>query len=86
MVAAWVLSLQANSGNKAELNNAAICYMLEDWSGMDRGKTKEYILKFQSYDGGFGMSPGSESHDVSTEFVTDSLLLAKKSRLQTLLL
>ncbi|KAJ6892193.1 hypothetical protein NC651_025405 [Populus alba x Populus x berolinensis] len=36
--------------------------MLEDWSGMDREKTKEYILKCQSYDGGFGMIPGSESH------------------------
>ncbi|MBA0571305.1 hypothetical protein Golob_004885, partial [Gossypium lobatum] len=41
---------------------AAICFMLEDWSGMDREKAKEYILKCQSYDGGFGLMPGLESH------------------------
>jgi len=32
---------------------AAICSMLNDWTGMD---------KLKSYDGGFGMVPGSESH------------------------
>lgn len=72
--------------------------MLKDWSGMDKEKAKEYILKcqvsaweniqkrsliviylckfsiyyltvpnvfrfsLQSYDGGFGLVPGSESH------------------------
>ncbi|VAH56864.1 unnamed protein product [Triticum turgidum subsp. durum] len=41
---------------------AAICSMLKDWSGMDKEKAKEYILNCQSYDGGFGMVPGSESH------------------------
>ncbi|KAJ0103595.1 hypothetical protein Patl1_06334 [Pistacia atlantica] len=41
---------------------AAICHMLEDWSGMDREKAKDYILNCQSYDGGFGLIPGSESH------------------------
>ncbi|WVZ72276.1 hypothetical protein U9M48_020762 [Paspalum notatum var. saurae] len=46
---------------------AAICSMLDDWTGMDRLKAKEYILNCQSYDGGFGMVPGSESH-VGIEF------------------
>ncbi|KAH8497098.1 hypothetical protein H0E87_019703 [Populus deltoides] len=101
-VAAWVLSLQANSGDKAELKNGqfygfhgshssqfrsdnnglfdvpeAICYMLEDWSRMDREKTKEYILKCQSYDGGFGMIPGSESHGGGTYCEVASLHLMR---------
>lgn len=87
--------------------SAAICSMLENWSGMNKEKAKEYILNcqvckssallfcgilpcchalrlklaiityvfsfddislyllllfFQSYDGGFGLIPGSESH------------------------
>ncbi|KAL0666295.1 hypothetical protein Bca4012_028999 [Brassica carinata] len=41
---------------------AAICDMLGDWSGMDKEKAKNYILNCQSYDGGFGLIPGSESH------------------------
>ncbi|XP_050387162.1 geranylgeranyl transferase type-1 subunit beta [Argentina anserina] len=41
---------------------AAICHMLGDWSGMDKEKAKEYIINCQSYDGGFGLTPGAESH------------------------
>jgi len=41
---------------------AAICSMLDDWTGMNKLKAKEYIFNCQSYDGGFGMVPGSESH------------------------
>ncbi|KAK9913483.1 hypothetical protein M0R45_037297 [Rubus argutus] len=41
---------------------AAICHMLGNWSGMDKEKAKEYILNCQSYDGGFGLTPGAESH------------------------
>nr|QAX88154.1 geranyl geranyl transferase [Zea mays] len=40
--------------------------MLDDWTGMDKLKAKEYILNCQSYDGGFGMVPGSESHGGGT--------------------
>jgi geranylgeranyl transferase type-1 subunit beta len=36
--------------------------MLKDWTGMDKEKAKQYILSCQSYDGGFGLVPGSESH------------------------
>ncbi|KAK4406129.1 Geranylgeranyl transferase type-1 subunit beta [Sesamum angolense] len=43
---------------------AAICSMMGNWSGMDREKAKEYIVNCQSYDGGFGLIPGSESHGV----------------------
>ncbi|XP_068642113.1 geranylgeranyl transferase type-1 subunit beta-like [Aristolochia californica] len=41
---------------------AAICFILDDWSGMNREKAKEYICNCQSYDGGFGLVPDSESH------------------------
>ncbi|XP_022890159.1 geranylgeranyl transferase type-1 subunit beta isoform X2 [Olea europaea var. sylvestris] len=42
---------------------AAICSLLKNWSGMDREKAKNYIISCQSYDGGFGLIPGSESHE-----------------------
>ncbi|KAF5742667.1 Geranylgeranyl transferase type-1 subunit beta [Tripterygium wilfordii] len=54
---------------------AAICSMLEDWTGMDREKTKIYILNCQSYDGGFGLIPGSESHGGATYCAVASLRL-----------
>ncbi|KAI5431434.1 hypothetical protein KIW84_035573 [Lathyrus oleraceus] len=41
---------------------AAICFMLGNWNGVDKEKVKDYILKCQSYDGGFGLVPGAESH------------------------
>ncbi|XP_015876940.2 geranylgeranyl transferase type-1 subunit beta [Ziziphus jujuba] len=54
---------------------AAICSMLENWSGMDREKAKDYILNCQSYDGGFGLIPGLESHGGATYCAVASLRL-----------
>ncbi|XP_022134440.1 geranylgeranyl transferase type-1 subunit beta isoform X2 [Momordica charantia] len=54
---------------------AAICYMLGNWTGMDRQKSKAYILNCQSYDGGFGLTPGSESHGGGTYCAIASLRL-----------
>ncbi|KAL5569108.1 hypothetical protein UlMin_025683 [Ulmus minor] len=54
---------------------AAICSMLGNWSGMDREKAKEYIINCQSYDGGFGLIPGSESHGGATYCAVASLRL-----------
>ncbi|CAL1374480.1 unnamed protein product [Linum trigynum] len=54
---------------------AAICFMLDDWSGMDRDKATEYILKCKAYDGGFGMTPGAESHGGGTYCAVASLQL-----------
>ncbi|KAG8390875.1 hypothetical protein BUALT_Bualt01G0129100 [Buddleja alternifolia] len=54
---------------------AAICSILKNWSGMDREKAKEYIIKCQSYDGGFGLIPGSESHGGATYCAVASLQL-----------
>ncbi|PKA61897.1 Protein farnesyltransferase subunit beta [Apostasia shenzhenica] len=45
---------------------AAICFMLNNWTGMDKARAKEYIMKCQSYDGGFGLVPGAESHGGAT--------------------
>ncbi|CAE6039227.1 unnamed protein product [Arabidopsis arenosa] len=54
---------------------AAICYMLDNWSGMDKESAKNYILNCQSYDGGFGLIPGSESHGGATYCAIASLRL-----------
>ncbi|XP_028797171.1 geranylgeranyl transferase type-1 subunit beta-like isoform X1 [Neltuma alba] len=52
---------------------AAISFMLNDWSGMDKEKAKDYILRCQSYDGGFGLVPGAESHGGATYCAIASL-------------
>ncbi|XP_059666243.1 geranylgeranyl transferase type-1 subunit beta [Cornus florida] len=54
---------------------SAICFMLDNWSGMDTEKAKEYILNCQSYDGGFGLIPSSESHGGATYCAVASLRL-----------
>ncbi|KAJ8540369.1 hypothetical protein K7X08_030288 [Anisodus acutangulus] len=54
---------------------AAISSMLENWSGIDKEKAKEYIINCQSYGGGFGLSPGSESHGGATFCAIASLKL-----------
>ncbi|KAL5227028.1 hypothetical protein ABZP36_015293 [Zizania latifolia] len=54
---------------------AAICSMLKDWTGMDKEKAKQYILNCQSYDGGFGLVPGSESHGGGTFCAVAALCL-----------
>ncbi|XP_051116566.1 geranylgeranyl transferase type-1 subunit beta [Andrographis paniculata] len=54
---------------------AAICSILKNWNGMDREKAKDYIVSCQSYDGGFGLLPGSESHGGATYCAVASLKL-----------
>ncbi|KAI9083382.1 hypothetical protein K1719_034596 [Acacia pycnantha] len=54
---------------------AAISFMLNDWSGMDKEKAKDYILHCQSYDGGFGLVPCAESHGGATYCAIASLRL-----------
>ncbi|XP_061338348.1 geranylgeranyl transferase type-1 subunit beta isoform X2 [Gastrolobium bilobum] len=54
---------------------AAICFMLDNWSGMDKEKAMDYILHCQSYDGGFGLVPGAESHGGATYCAIASLRL-----------
>lgn len=54
---------------------AAICSMLNDWSGMDVEKSVAYILSCQSYDDGFGLNPGLEAHGGGTYCALASLKL-----------
>ncbi|CAA6669371.1 unnamed protein product [Spirodela intermedia] len=54
---------------------AAISSMLNDWCGMDKEKATDYIIKCQSYDGGFGLVPGSESHGGATYCAVAALQL-----------
>ncbi|CAO2826113.1 unnamed protein product [Amaranthus hypochondriacus] len=53
----------------------AISYLLDDWTGVEKEKAKEYILNCQSYDGGFGLCPGLESHGGATYCAIASLRL-----------
>ncbi|KAJ1521869.1 hypothetical protein ONE63_002210 [Megalurothrips usitatus] len=54
---------------------AAVCYILQDWSGMDVGLATNYILQSLSYDGAFAQGPGLESHGGHTFCAVASLSL-----------
>jgi len=45
---------------------AAVCRMLDDWSGVDVEAAVSYVLASVSYDGGIGQGPGLEAHGGST--------------------
>ncbi|XP_048384229.1 geranylgeranyl transferase type-1 subunit beta [Stegostoma tigrinum] len=55
-----------------------ICYMLNDWSGMNTQKAVEYIRKSMSYDSGLAQGAGLESHGGSTFCAIASLCLMGK--------
>ncbi|XP_043261996.1 geranylgeranyl transferase type-1 subunit beta [Colletes gigas] len=52
-----------------------ISVILNDWSGIDKAKAIDYILKSISYDGAIGQGPGLESHGGSTFCAVASLFL-----------
>ena len=52
-----------------------VCYILNDWSGMDKDKTTSYIIRSLSYDGAFGQGPFNEAHGGSTFCAVASLYL-----------
>ncbi|KAE8741270.1 hypothetical protein FOCC_FOCC013192 [Frankliniella occidentalis] len=54
---------------------AAVCYILQDWSGMDVGLTTNYIMQSLSYDNAFAQGPGLESHGGHTFCAVASLSL-----------
>ncbi|KAK3926954.1 Geranylgeranyl transferase type-1 subunit beta [Frankliniella fusca] len=54
---------------------AAVCYILKDWSGMDKGLATDYILQSLSYDNAFAQGPGLESHGGHTFCAVASLSL-----------
>ncbi|KAI9032831.1 terpenoid cyclases/protein prenyltransferase alpha-alpha toroid [Phycomyces nitens] len=57
---------------------AAICYILDDWSGLDIDLTLKYIKSLQSYEYAVGQSPGQESHGGSTFCGVGALALMGK--------
>ncbi|XP_020635693.3 geranylgeranyl transferase type-1 subunit beta isoform X2 [Pogona vitticeps] len=57
---------------------ACICYMLNDWSGMDTKKAIDYIRRSMSYDNGLAQGAGLESHGGSTFCGIASLCLMGK--------
>ncbi|KAJ8918095.1 hypothetical protein NQ315_011552 [Exocentrus adspersus] len=56
---------------------ASICYILDDWSGMDVERMVSFILNSISYDGGIGQGPELESHSGSTFCAVACLALSK---------
>eukprot|EP00937_MAST-01D_sp_MAST-1D-sp2_P004434 g4434.t1 len=41
---------------------AAVAFLLDDWSGVDRARARGFVRACQAYDGGLGLVPGQESH------------------------
>ncbi|XP_039522169.1 geranylgeranyl transferase type-1 subunit beta isoform X3 [Pimephales promelas] len=57
---------------------ACICYMLDDWTGMDCQRAIDYIRRSTSYDSGIGQGAGLESHGGSTFCAVASLCMMGK--------
>ncbi|RMC01098.1 hypothetical protein DUI87_22364 [Hirundo rustica rustica] len=57
---------------------SCICYMLDNWSGMDMKKAIDYIRRSMSYDNGLAQGAGLESHGGSTFCGIASLCLMGK--------
>lgn len=57
---------------------AAICYMLNDWSGMDMDQACQYIRDCKSFDGALALIPGQEGHGGSTFTGIASLVLMNR--------
>lgn len=52
-----------------------VCYILDDWKGMDVDKAVSYIVQSLSYEGAFGQRPCNEAHGGSTFCAVASLVL-----------
>lgn len=57
---------------------AAVCYMLDDWSGMNVDQATDFIRRSQRYDGGFGQGHEKESHGGSTYCAVAALYLMNR--------
>lgn len=54
---------------------AAVCSMLNDWSGMDQELAMNYVVTSIGYDGGIGQGPELEAHGGSTYCAVAALVL-----------
>jgi len=57
---------------------AAVCYLLDEWSGFDVNSAVDYILSCLSYEGAFGQEPTAEAHGGSTFCALAALALMNK--------
>ncbi|KAI8978895.1 terpenoid cyclases/protein prenyltransferase alpha-alpha toroid [Pilobolus umbonatus] len=56
----------------------SVCYILNDWSGIDVIKTIEHIKRLQSYEYGMAQCPEQEAHGGSTFCAVGALSLLNK--------
>lgn len=57
---------------------AAVCKLLDDWSGIDKDRCAKFIKECLSHEGAFGQCPGAEAHGGSTFCALASLKLMSK--------
>lgn len=57
---------------------AAVCQLLDDWSGLDKDRCAKFIKDSLSYEGAFAQCPGAEAHGGSTYCALASLKLMSK--------
>lgn len=55
-----------------------ICWLLNDWSGIDKEAAVRYVQACHAWDGGLALSPGLESHGGSTFTGLASLIMMDK--------
>lgn len=60
---------------------AAICYILNDWSMIDRRKMAEYIIKSIGFDNGIAQGPNLEAHGGTTYCGLSALALSNQLEL-----
>lgn len=57
---------------------AAVCAILNDWSGFDKELAYSFVVKCRSWDNGFGQGPEQEAHGGSTYCAIAALTLMGK--------
>jgi geranylgeranyl transferase type-1 subunit beta len=55
-----------------------ICFILNDWDGVDKKRAVDFIINCLTYEGAFGQNPGAEAHGGSTFCAVASLFLMDK--------
>ena len=53
----------------------SICYLLNDWEGLDKDLLASFILSCRTYESGFSIYPGFEAHGGGTYCALSSLFL-----------
>lgn len=56
-------------------SSCCICYILNDWSGLDKERAFNFLISCLTYEGAFGQNPEAEAHGGSTFCAVASLNL-----------